>query len=52
MPKLFILIKTGEDANAYYFHLEHEAIYICLEQLCQRMYKAVKMEENKEILTK
>jgi len=45
MPKLFILIITGEDANAYYFHLEHEAIlnrpycfftlfykYICLEQ--------------------
>jgi len=26
MPKLFILIITGEDANAYYFHLEHEAI--------------------------
>ena len=65
MPKLFILIITGEDANAYYFHLEHEAIlnrpycfftlfykYICLEQLCQRMYNAVEMEVNKEILTK
>jgi hypothetical protein len=55
MPKLSILIITGEDANVYYFHLEHEAIlnspycffilfckYICLQQLCQRMYNTVK----------